>query len=738
MTLALVTSLFYLTLGLILLLFGLLILRENPRQQLNRVTGVMIMLAGTAPVFAAFGLMLQNLSAVRIDLNWFRKLFLVWEFFFPQMFLFTTLYPRPVEWFRRHRFLRFAIFLPHVVHFGLVMAFSSPEQIQNLLPLQGLTDRFGLLVQPLVILVGLFLNLLSLIYQFHANFFALINLLYIVGANILLTLGYRGIKAGRFRRQVAIVLWGIRASVGLYAVAILFPALNLFATSRTAQFSLITAALLIGCGSIGWAIIRYQFLDIRLIIRRGLVFSLASAVLVGVYLQIYRVGKAMITRAFGAEIPVFEILFILVAMFLFQPVLGLFERLIEKLFMRDRMDYRNVLKDLSHDILTTIDPAALRAKVARTLMESQSVESVELFHAAADGRFVPFGAAEGPSFRPRAEVIDRLKEAGGPIEFDFLAQAVRDERALDVLRRSEASLLIPLVARDRLVGLLSLGRKVARTRFTSEDLTLLSVLGNQTAIAVENSRLYNETLEKQRIEEDLQLAREIQRNLLPKSRPHSRHFELAGLNLPSREVGGDYYDFIPLDGDRMGIVIGDISGKGVPAAILMSNLQAAFRISAMHARTTAEAVRAVNNQIVQTTAVEKFATLFYGVFDPATNAFEYTNAGHNFPYHWKRGNRPAPLREGGLVVGVVRDAAYRSASTTLGPGDILVLYTDGVTEARNRAEEEYGEARLLETVAACVDRPAEGILDSILDSVVRFSGTESQSDDLTLVVMKMK
>jgi serine phosphatase RsbU (regulator of sigma subunit) len=738
MSLVLVTSLFYLTLGVILLLFGLVILRENPRQHLNRVTGIMIMLAGTAPVFAAFGLMLQNVSAVQMDLNWFRKLFLIWEFFFPQMFLFTTVYPRPVEWFRRHPFLRYAIFLPHVVHFGLVMAFSSPQQIQNLLPLHALTERFGLLVQPLVILVGLFLNLLSLIYQFHANFFALINLLYIIGANILLTLGYRGLKEGRFRRQVAIVLWGIRASVGLYAVAILFPSMNLFATSRTAQFSLITAALLIGCGSIGWAIVRYQFLDIRLIIRRGLVFSLASAVLVGVYLQVYRVGKAMIMRAFGAEIPVFEILFILIAMFLFQPVLSLFERLIERLFMRDRMDYRNVLKDLSHDILTTIDPAALRAKVVRTLMESQSVESVELFHATPDGRFAPFGAGGGPSFKPRGEWIDTLKEAGGPMEFDQLAQTVRDERTLDILRRQGASLLIPLVAHDRLVGLLSLGRKVARTRFSAEDLTLLSVLGNQAAIAVENARLYNETLEKQRIEEDLQLAREIQRNLLPKSQPQSPHFELAGLNLPSREVGGDYYDFIPLEGNRMGIVIGDISGKGVPAAILMSNLQAAFRISAIHARTTAEAVHVVNNQIVQTTAVEKFATLFYGVFDPKTNTFEYTNAGHNFPFHWNREKQPTPLREGGLVVGVVKDAAYRSATTMLGSDDILVFYTDGVTEARNGEEEEYGETRLLETVASCVDRTADAILGSILDSVIRFSGSETQSDDLTLVVMKVK
>ena len=139
-------------------------------------------------MFAAFGLMVQNVSAAQINLALFRKLFLVWEFFFPQMFLFSLVYPREIRWVKRHPLILYAIFLPHVVHFLLVISFASPEQIQNLLPLHVLTDKFGLLVQPLVILVGLFLNLLSLIYQFHTNFFALINLIYIIAAIVLMTL----------------------------------------------------------------------------------------------------------------------------------------------------------------------------------------------------------------------------------------------------------------------------------------------------------------------------------------------------------------------------------------------------------------------------------------------------------------------------------------------------------------------------------------------------------------------
>jgi phosphoserine phosphatase RsbU/P len=279
---------------------------------------------------------------------------------------------------------------------------------------------------------------------------------------------------------------------------------------------------------------------------------------------------------------------------------------------------------------------------------------------------------------------------------------------------------------------------VTKTNFSTEDMTLLSVLSNQIAIAMENARLYNETIEKQRIEEDLQLAREIQRNLLPRFRPQGKRFELAGFNLPSREVGGDYYDFIPLSDDRIGIVIGDISGKGIPAAILMSNLQATFRISALHSKSTSEAMGLVNNQIIQTTSVEKFATLFYGVFDAKTRTLEYTNAGHNFPILWRPNRDLSLLKEGGLVIGVLKDVPYQSVKIQLLPGELIVFYTDGVTEARNKAEEEYGESRLVETISRCSDRPAESILETILDSVTLFTDGDLESDDLTLVVMKVK
>jgi sigma-B regulation protein RsbU (phosphoserine phosphatase) len=245
-------------------------------------------------------------------------------------------------------------------------------------------------------------------------------------------------------------------------------------------------------------------------------------------------------------------------------------------------------------------------------------------------------------------------------------------------------------------------------------------------------------LDKQRIEEEINLAREIQKNLLPHHFPSGDRYELAGYNLPSKEVGGDYYDFIPIDERKIGIAIGDIVGKGIPAAILMSNLQAALRISASQAITTQDVMRQVNIQITRTTTVEKFATFFYGVFDTEKFSFEYSNAGHNFPILWRNHGVYNLLRKGGIVIGVMENALYESELISMSPGDFLVMYTDGITEALNPLEEEFGEQRLLQTIENVSHKSAQDILDSIIDAVSNFTHNYLQFDDLTLVVLKIK
>jgi len=730
------TSLLYLTLGIIIILLGFIIFKENFRQRINRITGVMMFFAGTGPVFAAFGLLLQTSAVTHIDIEFFQKIFLVWEFFFPQMVLFALVFPREIKWAERHHYLVYLIFIPHLVHFFLVLSFSSPDQVRTLLNLQAISDRFGLIIQPVTILLGFSLSLMSLIYEFHTNFFALINLIYIIAAITVMTWEYRKLKSLHFKKQVGLVLWGIRSSVGLYAIAFIFPHLHIIHMTEIAAHLLTSIALLIGAGSIAWAIIRYQFMDIRLIIRRGLIFSLASAVLIGLYLLIYSEGKKFFNTIVGVDVPILEILFIILALIFFQPILSSVEKLIERIFMKDKMDYRNVLQNLSHEIITTLDPLVLQRKITTTLKEVMSLEQVELFSLQRNGTFST--GKNNFSFKPDEEWIQILKEVKSPISCDELLLRIGSDRALERLQKLNGFLLVPLIHQENLVGILVLGQKITRTTFTTEEMTILSVLSNQAAIALENGRLHQEIIEKQRMEEELFLAREIQQNLLPCDHPENENFELVGYNLPSREVGGDYYDFISLDEHRIGIAIGDISGKGIPAAMLMSNLQAALRISALQTQNTSKVIKQLNIHITRTTSPEKFATFFYSVFDIHNFTLEYTNAGHNFPILWHRSGTYSSLRQGGIVIGVMKDAVYRSNRVTLKPGDFLVMYTDGVTEAVNPYDEVFGEQRLIHVLGKTTQQSAKGIMETVLNAVIDFTHGHLQSDDLTLVVLKIK
>lgn len=738
MTLSYITSILYLTLGIIIILLGIIILNENIRQRVNRITGIMMLLAGTGPIFGAFGLLMQTSPLIYSNLQSFSKLFLVWEFFFPQMLLFSFVYPQEIKFVKNRPYLKYLIFIPHLIHFLLVFTFSSPEQVRHLINLSAISDKFGLIIQPVTIAIGIILALVSLIYEFHANFFALINLIYIITAIGLMLWGYSRLQNQRLKKQVGIVLWGIRASVGLYAIAFIFPHLHISLLSRSISYLLVTGALLIGAGSIAWAIIKYKFLDIRFIIRKGLVFSLATAVLITIYLLLFAEGKKIMSHFFPIDIPAIEIISILFVLLFFQPILGTIERLIEKFFMKDRLDYRNILQNLSRDILTTLDPGALKDKITSTLKDTMSLTYAELIMRSVDGRLILNLQDRQVIFSGKEEWISILREQTQPTGFDDISIQTHDEPCLEPLRELNPVLLIPFIHRDKLSGILLLGEKISRTNFSAEEMMILSVLSSQAAIALENAVLYTDSLEKQKIEEELELAREIQTNLLPKDSPDSQIFELAGHNIPSKEVGGDYYDFFLLQDNSVGIAIGDISGKGVPAALLMSNLQAALRITALEFSEPYKVLSKVNSHITKTTSPEKFATFFYGIFNPETLIFKYTNAGHNYPVLVKKTGEIELLTQGGIIIGVIENAEYESADISLERGDSLVLYTDGVTEAMDPDGNEFGEKKLTEILRNNSDFSALDIINNILEEVSTFTNGNYFSDDLTLVVLKIR
>ncbi len=741
MNIILLTSIIYLTIGVLLSLIGILIFRENPSQRINRATAVMILLAAVAPIMGAFGLLINKMGAqLQLDIELFKRIFLIWEFFFPQLLYFSLIFPRERKFLQDYPRVAYFLYLPHVFHFLVVLLFRSPDSITSLSNATLSNSLTSTLLQPLMIVVNLVLSLLSIFYEFHINFFALINLIYVVAAIIIMYKGYQSLTSPRAKHQVALVLWGIRVSVGLYAIAFLLPKLFPFQTSDTIIYFLTILALLIGAGSIAWAIIKYQFLDISQSISRRFLFSICSGLLLGFYLIIYDQTKKM-TAAIWIPIAVLEVLFIILAVILFQPALSGIRYVIDKLFGRDKSDYNQVLQVLSHDILTIMDLDNLKEKITKTLTESMMLENVHLIIENKSGDFVvnyeQGGIMELNKFSQNGDFINLMRRVNKPIGYDEIIARIAQSKEAKLLSKLNSYLLIPLAHRGDLNGILCLGNKLTRTSFSVEDARLLNVLSDQIAIALENIALYQTKLEKQHIEKEISVAREIQKMLLPYQLPQGKNFEISAMNIPSKEVGGDYYDFIQLDDHHIGFAIGDISGKGIPGALLMSNLQATLRASVWQLREPADVMKKINNQIAETTSPEKFATFFYGILDSKKLTFTFTNAGHNYPIIKKQDGQYCHLTDVGLVIGVKADFEYDQTKMKLSHGDTLVFYTDGITEALNPQTEEFGDQKLLDIIVNYPYRSAEELRNFIYEEMIRFTQGESQYDDLTLIVLQI-
>jgi sigma-B regulation protein RsbU (phosphoserine phosphatase) len=298
-------------------------------------------------------------------------------------------------------------------------------------------------------------------------------------------------------------------------------------------------------------------------------------------------------------------------------------------------------------------------------------------------------------------------------------------------------LAVPLGVGERIFGMIYADSPFATSRFTEDHLKVLTTLGSVAAIRVENTRLLEEQLEQQQYERELQLAREIQQRFQPTAPPVVPGFELQGISFPSYQIGGDYYDFIPSHDGRLVVALGDVSGKGTAAALLMSSLHAAVHAQVASCRPITETIGAVNRYLADNTPANRFVTLFYAELDPATGALSFINAGHNPPLiaHGSDGTLEQ-LGAGGLPLGILPDYDYREGRTQLRPGDVLVVYSDGVTETQNPAGEEFGTARLHEVVGQNLGLTASGIRDKIEASLSAFAQGTPAVDDITLVIVK--
>ncbi len=542
------------------------------------------------------------------------------------------------------------------------------------------------------------------------------------------------------RRRLKLLYWGCSAAMTpLFLVMVYGFIVYHRPTGDSGGIAIAAAmmAVILFPLTMAYVIVVQRAMDVRMVIRQGVQYALARRgirlIQAALMIAVVFVAASVLdsTHVSRPQRLIFVALGTVVALRI-RDLGEHLRRWVDRRFFREAYKAEQILSDLSEQVRSILDRDTLLQTVARKIAESLHVDRVAVL------------LRDGGVFRPALArgypaPLDLAISAESPAVQQLLDS---DERPpSDRLPQLDSQLLLPLSSRKELLGFISLGPKKSEEPYSPTDTSLLRSVAAQTGLALENARLSEaiaeEVAQRELLHREIEIAREVQQRLFPQSLPEVAALDYAGHCRPARGVGGDYYDFLALASGRLGLAIGDVSGKGIPAALLMASLQASVRGQSQSASgNIAELMSNVNRLVCDATPENRYATFFYGQFDPATRRLIYVNGGHNPPI-LLRGAEVLRLEKGGPPIGLFRFSRYEQDEIDLLPGDLLVLFTDGISEAENSSEEEWGEAALIETARACSRfAPAETI-SRIMRAADAFASGAPQHDDMTLVVARV-
>jgi serine phosphatase RsbU (regulator of sigma subunit) len=745
---------FYFVSGIVMFFLAVTIVRQTGRSAVSWFTALVLFFASFGPLLGAVGYLLQinPREGTLLLSNLTASFAYVWEFFFPSLVLFALVFPRRHRaWHFMRRFV-WMLFLPHVFHLVLLIFLigrvSPARMFRGIAGIPVSVGAASAFFQQIARMLSVFMDLL---FRAHVQLFSLVNVAYAGFSLLILVNAARSDVPPRVKRQVWILVGGLGLCIVTFSLARLLDVLAWFPGHEDASTAFINAALVIGGGSIAYAIVRHQFLGLRVIARRGILYVAAAALIATAYLVVIRQITAFFSRFSGGRVEFLETGFIILFIVAFQPVLARVEEWSERFVARERRDPRSRMRALSGELLTMIDEKVMRERVGAELRDVFETDEAELV-------IVRDVLAEYQGDPGARQAVDVLCNAGEPMmradlleslgvsvpRGGFMKRGARRELGAIIeglppgtRRLARYDLLVPVMHDVECVAAILLGSRREHDRYNSEEIALVSMLASQVASSLHNIDLLKEVVEKRVMEEELNIARSIQQNLLPSTPPLLDSYEIAALSESSKQVGGDYYDFLHRE-KYLAIAVADVAGKGVPASLLMASLQATLRSNMDRMERPIDLVSKLNRMMGEAMAEDKFATLFYGCLDMDRNVLGYTNAGHVFPCFIRTNGRLEVLEYSGLILGVIPDFQYELQSLAFEVGDTLVITSDGVTEASNVEGEFYGEKHLHNLVSALRGRNAADVRDAIVDDVKKFTGPKGAGDDLTILVLRRK
>lgn len=670
------------------------------------------------------------------------------------MFLFGRFFPEPfatgTRWDKAWKVQQWVLAVPFTI-FAMVGAIESVIDLSSYRSeavLERATHPFDRLMQVVV-------------YLLIGSFFAAMGFKYGVS------------RSTDTRRRLRILCWGAAVAwtpgllVTSYPRLLGKPMANVFP-----QWLILAASvpLVLFPLTLAYVIVVQKAMDVSVALRQGLQYALARGtvrvVRGGLTIGLIWASVSLLQRSKSGSLRFYFIIAAAIVVGLGLRNFGDWLRTFtDRRFFRDAARAEQILATLSDEVRSIVETRPLLERVASKIGEALFVPRVAVL-LENGGAYRPAYALGYPStpaveFPETAETVHRLRREPEPerVYFDdeesWVNSAALTDEERSKLEALAPELLVPLSVKEKLLGIISLGEKKSEEPYSGSEIRLLKSVAAQTGLALANAELTTtiaeEVARREKLNREVEIAREVQERLFPQNLPPIAGLDYFGRCRTALGVGGDYYDFLALPDGKLGVALGDVSGKGIAAALMMASLEASIRAEAIRAgNDLAGMIGRVNRLIYDASAEDRYATLFYGQYDPALRRLSYVNAGHCAPILFRfakslDGGPVAPRQgaikvdrldqAGGPVVGLMPDCPYEQADVCMSPGDVLIVYTDGISEAMNQALEEWGEQRLIAAVSSADGQPAEQIIARILKAADAFAAGASQHDDMTLVVL---